>query len=297
MSHWKKSPFSLRSPSRTSWPIEIAATDPYRGEERSLSIASNELHKQRKPATSKTQFIALEKQFISQYQQLLTEEKTCVPLHKTLSALGISSTIRHESEAPFIAPNTLDNDFLSNIVEDLVPDIGVFANERVFGPMADDFWQYSSVAGAVMFFTPCMYKHYTPAGKICKKKPKFPPAINRAITSLAKTPTMLWQIEKAGTIKPLLPVANQFVPKTQVLGLPATKQMIARVLFTPQGPIACCVLPVSNIDPQPVYARLWLEWVRLKRHSDNIFWEDLLRYYGDLLYRNCCEQLFLHQES
>ena len=296
MSRWKKSPFPLSPPTRTSWPIESAPKDPYRSEERELHIASYEIQRQRMPLTE-ARFIELEEQFIAQYNLLLQSQKDNVDIHKTISSLGLSTSLKHETAEPFIGKVNLHNDFLSNIAEDLVPDIGVFALERVFGPMSERLQKYSSLAGAVLCFSPCMYGNYTPAGKICRKKPRFSKTINLTLTALAKTPTMLWQIEPNGEITPLLPLAKQFVPTTKVHNLPTTDQMIARVMFSEEGPTACCVLPLSKVDPQPVYARLWLEWIRLTRHSSHIFWEDLLRYYGDLLYRNCCEQWFLHQES
>lgn len=298
MSHWRKSPFPLDGKQKTSWPILPRPEDPFRGIEAVLEIASYENYRQRAKGEVLTNdnFIRQDSLFLSQYSKLLKPGMSIVNIKDTASKLQLNMNPFLENSAPKIATTDISNQLLADIAEDLLPDIGCYATERVFGPMASEARECKVLAGAILSTSPYLEQGVTTAGRTCSRKPK--PSVDKShsIMAISKTPVMFWKIFSNRTVKPMLPLSSSYCPLQPISCLPDSSHMIARMVFTNNGPKPYFVLPIPELNVDILYARLWLEWLRVQRHSSNIYWEDLLRYRSELLYRSSCEQLFHNKE-
>ena len=193
----------------------------------------------------------------------------------------------------------LDNQLLAALCEDRIPDIGAYATDRVFGPLSDNLNNsaaHAVLAAAVLFFSPTAPHHTSPAGRACDDRPKLPANVRTAIMTVAKSPALLWKVLPNQHIQPLLPISSHLCPQQTVKHLPNSPFMIARVAWTPT-PHAYCVLPLSTVHIDNIFYRLWLEWLRVQRHTIKICWEDLLRFRSELLYRSVGEYLYRTQKD
>ena len=107
---------------------------------------------------------------------------------------------------------------------------------------------------------------------------------------------MIWSLE-GGRLEPLLPLHRRFIPEGDVRGLPASPAMVCRIVETDVGYETCCTMPLPTTDTEQTLERLRVEWLRLQRHCFPFFWEDLLCYRGELLYRSACEWGWLNAKE
>ena len=113
----------------------------------------------------------------------------------------------------------------------------------------------------------------------------------------AKAPTMIWYINTHKEATPLLPVSPQYCPTSPIENLIPNSNIIARFFPTKDGWKACCVMPIPIVGTKYIWNRLWLEWLELQRCNKRIFWEDILRYRSELLYRSTLEYCFLYAKE
>lgn len=292
MNRWKKSPFPTGQKRSEIWPIDTENVDPWSGEESVEIEGSFEAWKAKTGGTDLKIFHELDRSFREKKKQLLREGSPARLLHPEAEALGLKTNPFYDHHRLLPGDKRLTDELLGGIAEDMIPDIGLYAAERVFGPFGDLAFEKKELrmlAGAVLCFGGSLEHGVTAAGRHGHRKPKPNKSVLGSLAALARTPTCIWRIEADRSATPLISLSKRYKPEGPVANLPETEFMVSRILFTHDGPVACCVLPLARIDPKPVQWRLLLEWMDLQRHSSRLFWEDLLRYRGELLYRSSCE--------
>ena len=103
--------------------------------------------------------------------------------------------------------DVLDDQLLSNLCEDVVPDIGIYGIDRVFGPMGD--YANLELVGAVMAFAPLLDHQKTPIGQLNSENRRFTQTQRLSMACQAMTPVMLYEIHDY-ELRPLLPIARQY---------------------------------------------------------------------------------------
>ncbi|MBM73918.1 MAG: hypothetical protein CMK59_00850 [Proteobacteria bacterium] len=286
MRAWKKAPFTLAPPSRHATPpiLELGWDD-------SASIetpGSYELYRMR--ATQLNRSVLKQADFINQDNQFLKSYKH-VPLcdMPEIETLALPPNPIHTYRSPRSCITVLSDRLLANICEDLVPDVGLYALQRVFGPL-EHTPPSKELAGAVLSFCPLLPYHKTPLGQLSTENRKFTKAMRLSISAMATTPAALWKInKKQNTISPLIPIKKEFIPEHFKIKScpPEAKMLVARIFKTEHGWQAGTGLFLPYIDTQYVLDRLKREWLRFFRVSAKLTWEDLLCYRSELLYRSC----------
>ena len=265
MSNWKKSPFRSSSTLRDRWPIEQDLLDPWAGDEILYPIED------------------------LQHAHALYDEQALADYLTWAKKKGIPQEISHDDAHIQKSTHLCTLDFLANLTEDWVPDVALFAQDRVIGPFAP-YPKLQVLCGAVLCFSPLLKHGITPAGRFAdtqKSEHKI------ALGIQAKSPCMIWERE-GNNIKALLPLAKQLTPTGIVHNLPDSRFCIARVCPTEYGWEASCVLPVPVVHYKYVYNILYLEWIKLQQNGGRIFWEDVLRYRAELIYRSTIEHCYIH---
>lgn len=266
MSNWKKSPFRGNSTLRDRWPIEQDLLDPWAGDEALYPIEDR------------------------QHTHALYDAQKYVEYILWAKRAGIPMEISHDDTHIQKATHLCSLDFLANLTEDWVPDIGLFAQERVLGPFAP-YVDLQVLCGAVLCFSPLLKHSITPAGRFADTQKSMHKI---ALGIQAKSPCMIWERNEQGYVNALLPIAPQLVPDGYVHNLPTSQYFIARISPTEHGWKASCVLPIPVIHQNYVYNILYLEWIKLQQHGGRIFWEDILRYRSELVYRSTIEHCYIH---
>ncbi len=266
MSNWKKSPFRSTNTLRDRWPISQNLMDPWAGDEIFYPIEDLE------------------------HAHALFEEKKLNAYIQWAKERGISSTLRHDDSQIQHATHLCTLTFLSNLTEDWVPDIGLFAEERVLGPFAP-YPNLRVLCGAILCFSPLLKHGITAAGRFADTQNS---EHKIALGIQAKSPCMVWEIQNRNKVRPLLELTHQLIPNGEVKGLPESRYCVARICPTIDGWTASCVLPVPRIHIAYVRNILRLEWIKLQQSGGRMFWEDVLRYRAELIYRSALEYCFLH---
>ena len=266
MSYWKKAPFGISADLRSSWPIEQDVIDPWAGDELSFS-QDNEAY----------------------IQALYCPHKREDYLHQA-EKQGLKTLPYHDRSIVHQSESILKDKELAAISEDWVPDIGIFAEERVLGPFAPNH-KLRTLCGAVLCFSSLLRHNFTPAGQYGSLKSRKKGTIDLGIQ--AKTPAMIWNINPNQTVTPLLPIEERYIPTTVLSTLPNTPFMVARIVHTKQGYKLCSVLPLPQASSKYIFHRIQLEWIRLQYHNRYIYWEDMLRFRSELLYRCSLEYCFI----
>lgn len=234
-----------------------------------------------------------DRRFRAAYRAVLDGRAPLSAVEEPARRLGIAGPVRHDRRPATSAPRAVADGVLADIVEDLVPDIGMIAPDRVLGPWADLAVPrpIRVVAAAVMAFAPLLEPAVTAVARHTKAKPRPSVVERRAIAAIRMAPPCLWRVER---LRPLLRVAPGFVPEGPVdfAGAPFA---IARAVPVPEGVHLACALPLPHAPPPEVLERrLRLEYLRQRRHERRLTWEDLLRTRGEVLYRTACEWSYLH---
>ena len=266
MSNWKKSPFRSTSTLRDRWPIAQDLIDPWAGDEILYPIEDQKHAHALFDATKLKSYLAWAKE------------------------QGLSKTIRHDDSHVQKATHLCSLDFLANLTEDWVPDIGLFAQERVLGPFAP-YPKLKRLCGAILCFSPLLKHGITAAGRFADTQNS---AHKIALGIQAKSPCMIWEREENNHVQPLLAVAKHLIPKGEVQGLPQSRFFVARMCPTNNGWTTSCVLPVPMIHTSYIHNMLILEWIKLQQSGGRMFWEDVLRYRAELIYRSTLEYCFIH---
>ena len=270
MSVWKKSPFRAQHDLRDRYPIIQDQLDPWGGDEYFYPIEDIDFNLSLYNIKKRGEYI------------------------KSRSRDGFSTDLIHDGSRLNTPTELCSVHFLANLTEDWVPDIGMFGQERVLGPFAP----YSSLqvlCGAILCFSPLLKHGVTPAGRFADTQK------SDCILSLgtqAKTPCMLWR-QQDQHVFPLLPLAQHYHPIGKVQNLPNQELFIARISPLTSHWEASCVLPIPAAHTKYLYNRLMLEWLKLQQSNTRVFWEDILRYRSELVYRSILEYCYIyaHKET
>ena len=200
---------------------------------------------------------------------------------------GVPFRVWHETSGVVEGESLIPLDVLSNLCEDLVPHIGAFLDDLLWGG-----FEGSTVLGGAIASTLPLLKHgQCVLSKIHDYRPKISPlSYHQSLTAHHRTPTMIWR-KSDGTLEPMLPLARQYsIDSIDNYGaLPNT--FVAKVIRIDQRWKAHFILPFDNSQTliRALHTRLLLEWFRYRRHSHNICFEDILRGRSDLIYRTITE--------
>ena len=269
MSNWKKSPFRSPVEMRDRWPIVQDLLDPWAGDECFYPFDQSRLHQS-----------LLNKEDLEQYIQERIQQNTSIKLVHDGAPL---QTCRQPCE----------QELLANITEDWVPDIGLFVQERVLGPFAPHH-PFQILCGAILCFSPLLKHGITPAGRFADLRNNKRSA---SIGIQAKAPSMIWHIDQHQKATPLLPLGSAYIPTSPIHNVAANSLIIARISPTSKGWSAHCILPIPTVGKKYIWNRLFLEWLEFQRCNKRIFWEDILRYRSELLYRSALEYCFVYAQE
>ena len=270
MSYWKKAPFGNSASLRDSWPIDQETFDPWAGDElHSLPCDSDYIQS--------LEDIQKQRQFLA---KALKDSMKILPFH--------DRSIIHKAQS------VMSDTQLAAIAEDWVPDIGLFAEERVLGPFAPRH-KLRTLCGAILSFSPLLRHNCTPIGQYGSLKSRTKGSHSLGIQ--AKTPVVPWKIHDNDSVSPLLPIEERYIPNMPLQSLPQTPFMIARIVASSTGYTLSCVLPLPAVSPQYLFNRMRLEWIRLQYQNRYIYWEDMLRFRAELLYRSSLEYCFVHHKK
>jgi len=265
MSIWKKSPFRATQSLRDRYPIHQDLLDPWGGDEAFFPLHDEEF------------ILALhDKDALQKFLSRCKRE-------------GFKRDIIHDGSRLNMVTELCSIEFLSNLAEDWIPDIGIFGEERVLGPFAPHP-QLRILCGAILCFSPLLKHGITPAGRFADTQ-KSPYKISLGLQ--AKTPCMVWRRDKDQHVTPLLPLAQHYHPIGPVHNLPKQEFFIARISPLKSYWQASCVLPVPKVNIPYLQNRLMLEWLKLQQTNARIFWEDILRYRAELVYRSILEYCYI----
>jgi hypothetical protein len=213
---------------------------------------------------------------------------------------------RPMGSAPLLPAET----WFCDIAENSVPDIGVIAPDRVFGPWAElglTRREHIRAAG-VMAFSVCLSPSSRPIERWERDQRSKPKASLFALRAVFRAPAMLWRVE-GGVWKPRLRIVERFRPTGPVFGLPfqdgdipeliGDGDWIARVFlvdergwFAALAQRACPDVPLP-----PLKRRLLLAWWRWRLTMPAATWEDALRFRAEVLYRFCAEYRWIVEEE
>ena len=222
----------------------------------------------------------------------------------------------------------------ADIAEDLLPETGLVAPSRVLGPYSDLPLSHRQrvVSGGVIACSPCMPHTLRPIDRWTRDRKASPSHARTAAKMVDRAPPLLWTVTE-GRWTPALPgpspspIAARLLPLCE--GDPATSPAdgwwLARVFRDSHGRhhAGLALRLPSPIRPQPLLARLLLEWARSRYESapgapprqipkehdtpaadeptrpatgkrgGALSWCRFLRYRGDTLYRCAHEMAWL----
>ena len=216
MSNWKKSPFRSSISLRDRWPVEQDLIDPWAGDEYFYPFEDPKF-----------------------YASLYNHEA----LNKYIENAklnGYKVDLKHDDSTILNSTELCSIDLLANLTEDWIPDIAIFAEERVLGPFAPNSG-LRKLCGAVLCFSPLLNHGLTAAGRFADTQRS---SFSKNLGIQAKSPCMIWEKTEEKQVKPMLPLANQYLPQEDVSNLPESAFFIARICPTIDGWQASCVLPI-----------------------------------------------------
>ncbi len=235
---------------------------------------------------------ALDERFRRLFPAVLCGRADPAELADVAESMGLAPPLRFDRRRARPALRRVSDGLLADVCEDKLPDIGLYAPERVLGPFAELPLSRSArrASGAVMAFIRVLPQGLRAVDRFYREKPR-PDVEDRAVVkAIELCPPMLWRPEEGG-LAPLLPLAKGFRPKGPVDGVPDAPAVLGRAVPTQDGATwLACALPLPAIpDPDIILRRLTWELWRLRRHELRLTWEDLLRERGEVLTRTCFE--------
>ena len=203
--------------------------------------------------------------------------------------------LKHDSCEILLAKKALSDALLSDICEDHIPQIGLFVDELIFGPLTQKRIPnpMRQLAGAVCSTLPLLKHGHSAVAKLSTQRPRVSDEIHRSLTAHQRTPFMLWKRTELDGAEPLLPLGKQYTPNSIVKNLPDDPFFIGKIIKLPEHFAVTCGMGISDarLLKKILLPRLKIEWIRYQRYS-KITWEDILRERGDILYRTASELYF-----
>jgi hypothetical protein len=283
-------------PPEVGWPIGVDEADPYAGDELWSPVSSDPRH---------AELEAL----------LLRAVRSGEPADYERAAAEIRADELHVEkfwdkrplgEAPLLPTDM----WFADISENWVPDIGVIAPDRVFGPLADRELSRRErvVAAGVMAFSIVIPPDARPVDRWERDRYRDPRRERLTVRTVFRSPAMLWSV-RDGRWRPRLPVVERFVPDDCVQMLPLEMgadpalvedgDWVARVFrVESKGWYAALAVPAPHdVSVDSLLRCLRLAWWRLRLRLPAATWEDALRFRSEILYRFCAEHRWLGEEK
>ena len=283
---------------RTAWPL-AEKVEEYSGDSAILHTPKYKDFKQIHPKSlDECTWNAIEDSFQKEYLSYIEGKGFNEPVWREIcQKLQLQYEIKHERCEMIPARKKLSNALLSDICEDHLPQIGLFSDELIFGPLSERRLPNSmrQLAGAVCSMLPLLEHGQSTITKISSQRPRIIDDIYYSLTAYHRTPFMLWKKKRAHLdhVEAQLPIADQYVPSSSVENLPDAPYFLGKIIKQGDHFVLSCAFGISEIDllRQILTDRHQIEWIRYQRYS-RISWEDLLREKGDLLYRTASELIF-----
>jgi len=285
----------------TASPHTIAPMDPYAGDEAMVWVGSHKdylRHAERtgaKPELDVEAYAFLDLEFERVYRAILDGQADWSSIDPLAEALLIGPDLTHDRRPPGEALATIPDQQLADIAENQIPGVGLVGPDRILGPWADEplpAWLRIQV-GAIMAFVPEIDPGVPSWARAIKRKPRPPTEVRQTLRVMARAAPNIWIVE-GDELVPLLPLEKRFLPRGPVIDVPNVPAVIGRVVHGQQGPFLVASIPLLRVPPAEVIERrMRLEWLRLRRRERRLTWEDVLRERSEVLYRSCCEWLWL----
>ncbi len=293
-------PFELPVELDRAWPTTLSAADLHAGDERLLTPSRHAQWQElaRGTTLSKAEHRRWDQAFMDGYSAILDGTAPYGTTDEAAAHLQLNGALTHD-QRPLRTPDIrVHDDVIADSCEDWMPDVTLFAAERVYGPYGIGCGRRRlRTALSILCFSPLIPPSVRPVTRVCRSSPKPSTALRGALMSVLRAPMMLWTVDEHGVVTPMLPLGDRFLPTGPVDGLPPGAAVLGRAVPHRDGTWLACGLglsvcpPVDNLMP-----RLMLELQRIRRHELRYTWEDLLRDRGELLVRSCCEWLWLHDQ-
>jgi len=208
------------------------------------------------------------------------------------------------------APLLPCDQWAADLVEDLLPEVGLVAPGRVLGPFADERPSARSrlVAAGVLAFCPHRAPQVRPVDRWYRDRRASPVDERATLRAVDRAPPMLWSVVDGAAPVPELPLPVRLRPPGPVqllpwrCGEPTTPlrpgSWVARLLPGPGGWLAAMALRL----PAPVHGprllrRMELELWRQRAWQPGLGWPSFLRLRGEVLYRCCHERAWSAREE
>jgi len=300
MRNWKKSPFAMMDIGReASKPILDCGFD---GDASIYKPGSYEYYKIRAAYLKKTimcekNFNEIDRQFFELYRSKESRTYDLKEYFYFTDILCLYSEPYYAHRDYREVIDVLDDHLLADLCEDVVPDIGIYAIDRVFGPLGH--FANLQLVGAIMAFAPLLDHHKTPIGQLNAENRRFTQTQRLSMACQAMTPVMLYEIDEH-QLHPLLPIARQYqhsflFSENLKHRFKGAKKLICRVYNIGDGRYHIgCALPLVDIDADFVYTVVMREYMRLQRNAKRLFWEDILCYRSEIIYLHACMYSYVH---
>ena len=230
--------------------------------------------------------VELEEKFQNLYREAILEGIFCKnEWTNWCNACRIPTSVVHENTFPINGEALLPLSLMSDIAEDLLPHLGLFISELLWGERPQNA---SVLNGAIASTLPILPHGHCPLSKIGNQKPRLDKIWHNSLTAHYRTPTSIWT-KSNNHYTSLLSIAEQYLPENIENQEILPDIFIGKMIFLQDG--SChghLVHPINKISSHCIdyiEMRLLLEWYRYRRHNYNITYEDILRERADVVYR------------
>jgi hypothetical protein len=289
-----------------AWPTAQLPMDPWAGDEALKMRGSYQdylVHCERisqTPTLDEAAHESWDDRFEQIYRKILDGHAAAGDIEESAKMLRVWGPTRHDLRPLPSSQQFIPDTRLADITENQLPQVGMIAPGRILGPWSDTElprW-VRVVAAAAMAFPPEIPPGVPAWARAIKRRPKPPSSERTAIRSISRCPPMLWRITGPQSVVPHLPLGARQIPNGVVRDLPDAPAVIGRVVWTGQDWRLACGLPLPQLPPKaPLVGRLELELLRLRRRERRMTWEVMLRERSEVLYRTCCEWLWLQYKE
>ncbi len=203
---------------------------------------------------------------------------------------------------PATAPVPPCDAWFAEIAEDVLPDVGLLAPDRVLGPRADapPTCRERILAAGVLALAPFDTPRVRPLDRWLREP--VPAEVRAAVRAVDRAPPCAWRIE-ATDCTPLLPMDPSRVPSGPVSRAPsfegdpvvplASGTWIARCVPGPTGGWLAVLAAPAGASISLLATRLRIEAWLVRSRFPGLPWEDVLRDRGEVLYRWAYERIAL----